>query len=624
MDPRLLDHYNRELQFIREQGADFARQYPRIAARLGLDGTDCSDPYVERLLESFAFLAARVQLKLESRHPDFTRQLTEIVYPHFLCPVPACAIVELKPDFREDALHSGLVVPRHSTMRSQLGKGERTAVEMRTAHEVTLWPLQLTELRYFSGSGALGALGMKVPSSARAAIRVRLQVAGGATLRALPLQKLTFCIRAPDGITAALVEQLQANLAGVVARDAVATQDAAEALLPAASLSFGGLEDDQSLLPETAQGLSAFRLLQEYFALPERFLFFTVDGLRDCVARCRHDQLDLYLLLDRAQPQLENALSAEHLRLHCTPAINLFEKSLDRIHVGPHDTEFHLLPDRNRPLDYEVHSVLEAFGIAGEGDARVPVRPFYSARHLSARSGPDCFFSLQRRPRLLSQRQAATGVRTAHVGTETWMSLTSRNADGVLGEIRQLDVRALCTNRDLPLYLSLGKGRTDFQLDGAAPIESIRCIVGPSAPRPAPASGEAAWKLVSHLAMNQLTLADGEASAESLRELLTLYADPNNAATTRQVEGVREVSAVPAVHRIPGAGPVAFGRGLTVSVTLEDAAFEGTGIVLLGAVLDRMVSRLVSVNACTCLELRSVRRGLIKRWPVRFGTRQVL
>lgn len=624
MDPRLLDHYQNELQFIREQGADFARQYPRIAARLGLDGADCSDPYVERLLESFAFLAARVQLKLEARHPDFTRHLTEIVYPHFLCPIPSCAVVELKPDFREDALQSGVVVPRLSSLRSPLGKGERTAVEFRTAHEVTLWPLQVTELKYFSGRGALGALNLQVPSTARAAIRIRLQINGGATLAALPLDKLAFCIKAPDGIAAALIEQLQANLVGVSLRDAVEQQAPAETLLPAEALVFNGLEDSEALLPETAQGLSSFRLLQEYFALPERYLFFTVHELRACVARCRHDQLDIYLLLDRAQPQLENSLSSEYLRLYCVPAVNLFEKSLDRIHIGPHDTEHHLLPDRNRPLDYEVHSVLEASGVVGEGDARVPVRPFYSSRHLSARGGPDCFFNLQRRPRMLSQRQSVTGVRASHVGTETYISLTSRTADGVLGEIKQLDVRALCTNRDLPLYMAVGKGRTDLVLDGSAPVESIRCIVGPSTPRPSPATGEAAWKLVSHLAMNQLSLADRVASAEGLRELLTLYADPNSATAASQVDGVREVGALPVVHRIPGAGPVAFGRGLQVSITLEDAAFEGIGIMILGAVLERMVARLVSVNACTSVELRSVRRGVIKRWPVRIGTRQML
>jgi type VI secretion system protein ImpG len=411
MDPRLLDHYNRELQFIREQGAEFARQYPRIAARLGLDETDCSDPYVERLLESFAFLAARVQLKLEARHPDFTRHLAEIVYPHYQCPIPSSGVVEFKPDFREDALQSGVPIPRLAPMRSQLGKGERTAVEFRSAYPVTLWPLEVVEARYFSGSGALGALQLKVPQQARAAIRLRLRVSGGASLAALPLDRLTFHIKAPQGLSAQIFEQLQANLVGVSVRDGDADQSLPAApWLGASAVSFNGLEDAEALLPDTQQGLSAYRLLQEYFALPEKFLFFTVDGLRAAVSGCRGNQLDIHLLLDRAHPALENTLGADQFRLYCTPVVNLFERSLDRIHVGPFDTEHHLLPDRNRPLDYEVHSLLSATGIAGEADARIPVRPFYSSQHQAAQGGPDCFFTLQRRQRVLSQRQVTTGV----------------------------------------------------------------------------------------------------------------------------------------------------------------------------------------------------------------------
>lgn len=625
MDPRLLDHYNRELQFVREMGAEFARHYPRIAARLGVDDTGCADPYVERLLESFAFLAARVQLKLEARHPDFTRHLAEIVYPHFQCPIPATAVVELKPDLREDALQSGVLVPRHSSMRSPLAKGERTAVELRTAMPVTLWPLELVEARYFSGSGALGNLDLHPSPQARAAIRLRLRVAGGASLAALPLEQLTFHIKASQGLAASIFEQLHANLLGVCVRDAPAGQPPGRGTWQdAAAVRFNGLEDDEALLPETQQGLSAYRLLQEYFALPEKFLFFSVGGLREVVSRCGGEQFDIHLLLDRANPALENALGADQFRLYCTPAINLFARSLDRIHVGPHDTEHHLLPDRNRPLDYEVHTVQEVTGIAGEGEAKVPVRPFYSTQHLAAQGGPDCFFTLQRRPRVLSPRQAATGIRASYVGTETWLSLTSRHADGTLARIRQLDVRALCSNRDLPLYLAIGKGRTDFMLDGSAPVESIRCITGPTAPRPSPAAGDAAWKLISHLAMNHLSLADRAGSADSLRELLTLYADPHDAAVARQIEGVREVGITPVVQRIPGSGPVAFGRGLQVTVTLDDAAFEGTGIVTLGAVLERVFARLVSVNAFTCTELRSARRGVVKRWPVRVGARPML
>ena len=155
MDPRLLDYYNRELQFAREMGAEFAQAYPRIAARLGLEGLECADPYVERLLEGFAFLTARIQLKLDARHPDFTQHLLELVYPNSLAPIPSCAIVELAPDMKEGSLQAGRACARGTVLRTPLGKGDRTACEFRTAHAVTLWPLQVAEAKYLSGSGAL-------------------------------------------------------------------------------------------------------------------------------------------------------------------------------------------------------------------------------------------------------------------------------------------------------------------------------------------------------------------------------------------------------------------------------------------------------------------------------------
>src|ERR1700722_12488571 len=185
MDPRLLEYYNRELQFVRETGAEFAQEYPRIAGRLGIEGLQCADPYVERLLESFAFLAARVQLKLDARHPDFTQHLLELVYPHVLCPVPSCAIVEFAPDLTGGVPPPGQVVPRGTNLRTPLGKGDRTVCEFRTAHEVTLWPLEVTEARYLVGSSVLASQGISHGGAIRGALRLRLKPAPGVELQAL-------------------------------------------------------------------------------------------------------------------------------------------------------------------------------------------------------------------------------------------------------------------------------------------------------------------------------------------------------------------------------------------------------------------------------------------------------
>lgn len=623
MDPRLLEYYNRELQFVREMGAEFAQAYPRIAARLGMDGLECSDPYVERLLEGFAFLAARVQLKLDARHPEFTQHLMEMVYPHFLCPTPSCAVVELAPDLKESALHGGHLIKRGTSLRSPLGKGDRVSCEFRTAHDVTLWPLTVVEAKYLSGSGALSTQGIVTDGRARTAIRLRLKAAPGIKIKALPLDSLTFYLKATPDIAHRVLEQIAADCIGMYVRSP--RQGAAVHFRSAKSVRQVGLEDTEALLPVTRRSFQGYRLLQEYFSFPERFLFFSLNDLEEAVRTCDGDELEIYLAMGRAQAGLENALDAAHFRLFCTPAINLFPRAIDRVHVTNLETEYHLVPDRNRPMDFEIHSLEKVEGIGASGESVTQIRPFYAMGHDAAPQS-SAYYTLQRRPRMMSSRQQQSGTRSGYVGSECFMAIVDSAQRPLTGEIRQIDARALCTNRDLPIQLATGQARTDFSVEGGAPVEAVRCIAGPSYPRQSPAFGATAWKLISHLSLNYLSLIERtpQSGAEMLRELLALYADPNDIASQRQIEGVRSVSYRPVVRRVPIAGPISYGRGLEIMLTLDDAAFEGTGIVTLGSVLERFFARYVSLNSFTQTRLASTARGELKTWPVRVGCRQTI
>jgi len=623
MDPRLLEYYNRELQFLREMGAEFAAQYPRVAARLDMDGTECSDPYVERLLEGVAFLTARVQLKIQARHPEFTQHLMEMVYPHFLAPVPACAIAEFTPDLKEDALQGGVRIERGAGLRTELAKGQRTACEFRTSQDVVLWPLSVAEAQYISGTGALAAAGIDAQGPARAAIRLRLQCGGGIALNSLDVDELTFFIKATSDVAARIQEQVLADGVGVVVRGADGRSQALR--LDAQAVSAGGFSAEEALLPSTHRTFEGYRLLQEYFAFPDRFLFFKVKGFSSAVRACTGNALDLFLLLGRVQPTLENVLDPAQFRLYCTPIINLFRKSLDQLHLNDFETEHHVVPDRNRPMDFEVYSIERVGGLGTDERAgMLPIQPFYSAKHYKHPGADSCYFTVQRRPRLYSTQQRHSGERTAYLGSECFVSIVDGREQSASERFRRLDFEALCTNRDLPIHASFGKGRTDFLLDAAAPVESIRCLSGPTWPRASPAFGETAWKLVNHLSLNYLSLRDSQSGTQLLRELLSLYAGQDDAVLNRQVEGVRGVAYDPVVERIPGGGPISFGRGLKISLTLDDTAFEGTGVLSLGAVLEQFFARYVSINSFTRTELYSAQRGRIKQWPVRVGARPTL
>jgi type VI secretion system protein ImpG len=624
MDPRLLEYYNRELQFAREMGGEFAQAYPRIAARLGLEGLECADPYVERLLEGFAFLAARVQLKLDARHPEFTQHLLELVYPHFLCPVPACAIVELAPDLKESSLQAGHVVKRGTSLRTPLGKGDRTACEFRTAHDVRLWPLVVTEAKYLEGSGSLSTQGIVTDGRVRAAVRLRLKVPPGVSLRNLPLDSLTFFLKATPDVAARIHEQVHADCIGFYARS---THQAAKVHFRSAKcVRHVGLEDNEALLPVTHRGFQGYRLLQEYFALPERLLFFELQDLQSVLASAQGDELEIYLAMSRSQPALENALDASHFRLNCTPAVNLLMRTTDRIHVTSADTELHLVPDRNRPMDFEIFSLDKVRAIGAGGESITDVLPLYAAGHRTDPNAPMAYYTVQRRHRLLSGRQQQTGARAGYVGSECYISIVDSAQRHFTGDIRQIEAQAWCTNRDLPIQLAVGQRGTDFLIEGGAPVEAVRCISGPSYPRQSPAFGDTAWKLISHLSLNYLSLVDSapSAGAEMLRGMLALYADPHDAAASRQIDGVRAVSYRPVVRRLPSSGPMSYGRGLEITLTVDDAAFEGTGSLPLAGVLDRFFARHVSINSFTQTRLQSAQRGDVKTWPVRLGCRQVI
>jgi type VI secretion system protein ImpG len=629
MDPSLLPYYNRELQHVREMGAEFAKEYPKIAGRLGLEGFDCADPYVERLLEGFAFLAARVQLKLDAQYPVFTQHLLQMIYPHYLSPVPSMAVVQLHPDQAEDLAAAGHAVARHTVLRSLTGFGERTACEYRTAHDVTLWPLALAEARYFETPAALAAADLVPPRQAgqvRAGLRLKFRTLSGVAANTLALDSLPIFLAGAGDLPRLLYEQLLAHGKGYTVRTAAQDGQIAELHHDAGALHAKGFDEDEAMLPYSGRSFSGYRLLQEYFACPERFLFAEFTGLRALLARSRSQEFEIVVWLDRSVTRLHNAIDAGNFRLFCTPAINLFERRSDRIHLQPGETEYHVLGDRTRPMDFEVHSVLE---VQGYGDRQEPEQsflPFYDSTARTWHSAQAAFYTLRREPRLLSNRQKQRGARSSYVGSETFIALVDANDAPYATRLRQLGLRLLCTNRDLPLHMSVGKSYTDFTLDTDAPVSSIRCIAGPTRPRAPTASGEAAWRLISHLQLNYLSLLDeeGDTGAAALREMLGLYHDPFDTTARRQVEGIKHVAAKPVTRRVPVPGPVTYGRGLEITLTCDDAAFEGSGAFVFASVLQHFFARYVSLNSFAETVLRTLERNEVARWSAKPGKRPIL
>lgn len=623
MDTRLLDYYNRELRYMRELGGEFARDYPKVAGRLGLDAFECADPYVERLLEGFAFLAARVQLKIDAEFPRFTEQLLDILCPHYLGPTPSMAVVQLKPDPQQGVLNDGFHVPRGTSMSSSLRRGEATACEYRTAHAVTLWPIEITGLTHGAQLTDLGDLRFPSRKQVKGTLRIRLRTTNGLPFSALATDQLPLFVRGSDSVSLRLFELLICGSVGVVARD-VAGKSVTK--LPGAGVRPLGFGDDEALLPFGPRGFQGYRLLHEYFAFPNRFLFADLFGFSAGLRACRSQEVELVVALDRHDATLESAITPSLLSLFCTPAINLFPKKADRIHLTDREHEYHVVADRTRPLDFEVHSASEVTGFGAKGDARREFEPFYTSHAGAPQTEDQAFFTVHRRPRLTSARQRAQGPRSSYLGGEVFVALVDGNEGPYRSDLRQLGVATLCTNRDLPLRMSVGEGRTDFFIESGAPVESVRCVAGPSPPRASHAWGETSWRLISHLSLNYLSLTDTDdgRGAAALRELLNLYGDVTDPSLRRQVEGVRSAVGRPVVRRLPMDGPASFARGVEVTLECDEAAFEGTSVVLLGLVLERFFAKYVSINSFAETVLRSSQRGEIVRWPLTIGRRPTI
>jgi len=630
MDPRLLRLYSDELTHLREVGAEFAHEFPKIAARLSMEGVEVTDPYVERLLEGFAFLAARVQLKLEAEQPRLIAQLLEATYPNFLAPLPSMMIARLGIDAADPNLAKGYPVPRGSALVSELPRGQDTRCEFRSAHAVTLWPIELVSVQYFSHAPDLPLARMPQAQGAKGGLRIRLRTGGGIAFNQLGLDRLALYISAPDEVAFRLHELvLGASLGTLVstgASTALPLWRGAESVRPL------GFAADEALLPESLRAFSGYRLLQEAAANPQRLLFFEIGELAARLAQVPGEEVELIVLFQRGDPALEALIDAASLALFCTPAINLFRKRLDRIQLGPGAWEYHVVPDRTRPMDYEVHSLEAVIGFGTGRVAQQAFLPLYATYHEASPHTADeahGFYTVRRETRLLSQRQQQHGPRSSYIGEEIYLSLVDPRHAPYREDIRQLSVSAWVSNRDLPTLLPHGAAAgsaPQWRLDSPGPVQRVDALRGPTRPVTRRPVGELGWSLVSHLTLNHLSLV-GESpqrAAAALRTMLGLYAPSEDAAWARQVAGVQALEARTIVRRLPFKGPLSFGSGVEIVLELDELAYQGTSAFLFASVLERFFARPAAINSFTQLTLRTPQRGEVMRWQPRTGLRETV
>ncbi|MFW5905059.1 MAG: type VI secretion system baseplate subunit TssF, partial [bacterium] len=582
----LLHYYEQELAYLRRMGADFAKKYPKVASRLELEADKCEDPHVERLLEGVAFLAARVHLRVDDDFPEISEALLNVVFPHYVRPIPSLSLVQFHLDPEQGKLTTGLEIPRGTALYSRPVGG--VPCRFRTSYDTTLWPLRVRGAEW----KAPHQLDPPVRSrEAVAALRLELECLADVSFEDLELDRLRLHLKAESGLAATLYELLLNNCISVLVREPDARPGTEPVTLPPSSLEPVGFEDDDALLPPPRRSLGIYAILQEYFTFPEKFFFVDLTGLK----RLRHAgfgaRAEVIFLISRFERAdrtdgLVAGVGRETIRLGCTPVVNLFEKSSEPVLLTRRRHEYPVVADARRRESTGIYSVNEVSAVDSRSKDPVRFRPFFSLDHSRSADEETVFWQVKRR---------TSGWR-ADQGTDVHLAFVDRGAQMVRPDRDAVTARLTCHNGDLPSRLPFGNpDEGDFDMPGGGPVDRVVALTKPTPPVEPPLGKPLLWRLISQLSLNYTSLVDG--GGEGLKELLRLHNFSDSMAADKQIQGIHRLTSEPCYSRIESEHGLAFARGHRVEVEFDEENFAGGGVYLFASVLERFLGRFVSLNS---------------------------
>lgn len=624
MRDELLGYYEHELAFVRQMGAEFARKYPKIAARLLLEGDRCEDPHVERLIEAFALVAGRIRLKVDDEFPEITESFLNILYPHYLAPIPSMAIVQFVP--KEGALTGGYPIPRGTGLYSRPIEG--TPCRFRTGYDTTLWPIEVV-------SASLESLD-PVDTRGRwneAVIKISLSCINETSLKMLKtgdsqesIKSLRFFLNGEPQVVHPLYEMIFNHTTSVEIKPGPLTvthhtmagdqPKLSSVNLSASAIDGVGFEFDHGLLQYEARSFAGYRLLSEYFALPEKFLFFDVNGLDQAARSGFLDRFDIHIHLRDVTP-LRGLVDKSTFQLGCTPVINLFTEVAEPIRLVHHQHQYQVVTDVKRQQALEVYSVDEVVSDDPQTGKSHEFKPFYALHHSNGDEEHPSFWFASRK----------SSQRPQDDGTEVFLTLVDLNFNPHVPPADVLTVHVTCTNRDLPAKLPFGGVEGDLEAESSIPIKRAHCLTKPTQTLRPPLRRGLQWRLISHLSLNHLSLVSsaGDDSPEALQEILKLYDLMDSEATRRQIGGLKRITGKPAVRQIGTRIGGGFVRGIETTIEFDEEQYVGSGLFLFASVLERFLGLYASINSFNELvTITSQREGVMKRWPPRAGQQILL
>jgi len=610
MRDELLPYYERELTFIRQMAAEFRAKYPAVAPDINLGPDKCDDPHVERLIEAFALLAGRIHHKLDDEFPEITESLLDVLYPHYLRPVPSQAIVQFELDSSQSTVPEATVVQAGAAVHSKPDNGQ--VCSFRTCYPVKLWPLRvkgasISAVNRFSSPG--------ISAEVAATLRIEMECLGGLRLGQLGIDSLRFFLRGETAAVQALYETLFVNALRVSLQSTRPGHGTASVLLPAANIAQVGFSTEEGVLDYSDRSFPGYRLLQEYFTFPDKFLFFDLVGLNRVSLSDFGNTFEIVIPLKEFKDKdrlagLEQTVDGNTFQLGCTPIINLFETTAEPVRISQTKTEYRIVPDQHRPLSTEIYSVNSVTSTTPNAQESKTYEPFYSLSH-SRDENAKRFWLTHRRP---SFRKGDDN------GTEVYLSLVDLDFKPALPAAEMLSVEVTCTNRDQASKLRLSDDLGELQAEGTALVR-VRCLRKPTRASRPPLRDALQWRIISHLSLNHLSIV--EKGREALQEILRLYNFDENPASRKQISGIIGVDSKAAVSRVVSKTGVTFCRGTDITIEFDENEYAGRSVFLLASVLQRFLGLYSAINSFARVTAKNS-KGELKQWPPTAGEQILL
>lgn len=611
MADELLPYYEKELAFIRQLGAEFAKEHPKIAGRLGVNDETIEDPHVSRLIESFAFLNARIQHKLDDDFPELSDALLNILFPHYQRPIPSMSILQFEADAGQ--LDSKYIIPKGTLLETEQFQGENCRFS--TIYDTELLPIKVKSAnligRPFSTPGSSNIHG------AESVLKLSLTTfSEEITFADLRPEHFRFYLKGQSQHINPLYQMLLNDCVNTVM--ATSEDDVSPTTLGRNIVRPVGFGIEEGLLPYPPSSFVGYRLLTEFFIFPEKFMFIDIADMSSKIPDDAGNNLDLYFYLNSSNVELEHNISEMTFALGCTPIINLFSHDADPIKLDHTHSEYQIIPDSRRPTGYEVYSVDKVTASSSDGEDEI-YNPFYGLNHDQQNTDSHSFW-------FASRRDSKLGIFDRDEGTDMYLSLVDLHFNPNLPEDHTITLETTCSNRDLPEKLPFTIDQPKLQcIDSAPPCSAIRCLVQPTSVVRAPLRNHARWRLISHLNLNYLSLTGRNDATRALKEILRLYDFRESSVTRALIESIVSIIAKPISAPLNIDGHATMCRGMEVKVELDDSLLTGSSAYLFSTVLEHFFALYCSINSFTRLLVKvKNKEGYLKKCPPRAGEKVLL